>query len=113
MDGAGGLGGAGRQAGALRAQDRRRCRRATAISPALYGDCGDGSAHSLRYTLFGSAGGTLRLILRCRSDGVLGDIVFDGDVPDAGQCGLLRKRQDHLRPARRHRGSLLGEAVTR
>jgi hypothetical protein len=45
---------------------------------ALYGDCGDGSAHSLQYTLFGSAGGSLRLILRCRSDGVLGDIVFDG-----------------------------------
>jgi hypothetical protein len=45
---------------------------------ALYGDCGDGSAHSLQYILFGSAGGTLRLILRCRSEGVLGDIVFDG-----------------------------------
>ncbi|HEV7658422.1 MAG TPA: hypothetical protein VGO55_01125 [Allosphingosinicella sp.] len=45
---------------------------------ALYGDCGDGSAHSLQYILFGSAGGTLRLILRCRSGGVLGEIVFDG-----------------------------------
>ena len=45
---------------------------------ALYGDCGDGSAHCLQYILFGSAGGSLRLILRCRSDGVLGAIVFDG-----------------------------------
>jgi hypothetical protein len=45
---------------------------------ALYGDCGDGSSHSLQYILFGSAGGSLRLILRCRSEGVFGDIVFDG-----------------------------------
>lgn len=45
---------------------------------AVYGDCGDGSAHAFQYTLLGSAGGTLRLILRCRSEGVLGDIVFDG-----------------------------------
>jgi hypothetical protein len=45
---------------------------------AVYGDCGDGSAHFFQYTLFGSAGGTLRLILRCRSEGVLGDIVVDG-----------------------------------
>lgn len=45
---------------------------------AVYGDCGDGSTHDFRYILFGSAGGTLRLVLRCRSEGVLGDIVFDG-----------------------------------
>jgi hypothetical protein len=46
---------------------------------AIYGDCGDGSAHAFQYTLFGSAGGTLRLVLRCRSDdGVFGAIVFDG-----------------------------------
>jgi hypothetical protein len=45
---------------------------------AIYGDCGDGSTHDFRCTLFGPAVGKLRLILRCRSEGVLGDIVFDG-----------------------------------
>lgn len=46
---------------------------------AVYGDCGDGSTQFFRYKLFGSAGATLRLVLRCRSDGVLGGIVFDGE----------------------------------
>lgn len=46
---------------------------------AVYGDCGDGSTQFFRYTLFGSAGATLRLVLRCRSDGVLCGIVFDGE----------------------------------
>ncbi|MEA3011986.1 MAG: hypothetical protein QOD42_531 [Sphingomonadales bacterium] len=44
----------------------------------VYGDCGDDSAHHFRCILFGAAGARLRLILRCRSEGVLGDIVFDG-----------------------------------
>lgn len=44
---------------------------------AIYGDCGDGSAHAFEYTLFGPAGATLRLVLRCRSEDVLGDIVVD------------------------------------
>ena len=78
MDGAGGVGGAGRQAGALRAQDRRACRRATAISPRSMAIAATARRTALQYILFGSAGGTLRLILRCRSESVLGDIVFDG-----------------------------------
>jgi hypothetical protein len=50
---------------------------------AVYGDCGDGSTQFFRYKLYGSAGGRLRLVLRCRTQGVLEGIVFDGafDMP--------------------------------